>query len=126
MSNQQVKNYIEEDVIEEVYAGLTTVPGATTTPLKVASGTIGAGYDGVIVSVAVNQNNNVYLWVKKQEKQVIENGLNSAALPANLGECPLFIGILEKEKWELGLTNAPAGAKVMAWLIRVRLFRKGV
>ena len=126
MSNQQVKNYIEEDVVEEVYAGLTSVPGATTTPLKVASGTIGAGYDGVIVSVAVNQNNNITLWVKKQEKQVYENGLNSAALPASLGECPLFKGILEKEKWELGLTNASVGAIVVAWLIRVRTFRKGV
>ncbi|MBA7491251.1 hypothetical protein ES702_01796 [subsurface metagenome] len=126
MSNQQVKNYIEEAVVEEVYAGITTVPGATTDVLKVASGTIGAGYDGVIVSIAINQQNNVFVWVKKQEKQVYDNGLNSAALPASLGECPLFVGILEKEKWELGLTNPPAGDKVMAWLIRIRLFRKGV
>ena len=124
MSNQQVKNYIEEDVIEEVSAGLTSVPATTTSALKVASGTISAGYNGVIVSIAVSQNNNIFAWVKKKEKQIYENGLNSAALPNDLKECPLFRGILEKEAWEFGLTNPSGGAIVVAWLIRVRLFRK--
>ena len=121
---EQVKNYIEEDVVEEVYAGLTSIAGSTTTPVKVASGTIGAGYNGVIGSIAANQNNNITLWVKKKEKQVYENGLASAALPADLKECPLNKGILEKEAWEFGITNSSVGAIVVAWLIRVRLFRK--
>lgn len=122
--NEQVKNYIEEDVVEEVYAGVTSVAGATVDPVKVASGTIGAGYNGVIVSVAASQNNNIWLWVKKKEKQVYENGLSSAALPADLKECPLNKGIFEKDAWEFGLTNSAVGAIVVAWLIRVRLFRK--
>lgn len=122
---EQVKNYIEEDVVEEVYAGLTTVPGATTVPQKVASGKIGSGYDAVIVSVAANQNNNVWVWVKKGDKQVYENGLSSAALPAALKECPVYKDILEHDTWEFGITNTGAPDLAVAWLIRIRLFRKG-
>ena len=105
---------------------IVDVEGGTTTPVKVTSGTIGAGYDGVIVSIASEQDDDVILWIKKQEKQVIENGLNSGALPTNFKECPVFIGILEKQKWELGLTNLAVGDKAINWLIRIRLFRREV
>ncbi len=123
LSVNKVKNYIDSEVDEEVYAGLTNVPLNTTTPQKVAAGKIASGYDGVIVSVAASQNNNVTVWVKRADKQIYENGLNSAALPANLLECPIYEEALESVEWELGLTNTSGGAIAVAWLIRIRLFR---
>ena len=76
------------------------------------------------MGIAVTRNGDIAAWIKRAEKQVYDNGLNSAALGGLDAETPLFTKIKEKQKWELGLTNATAGDKTIYWRIRVRHIKK--
>jgi len=120
----EVKSYVEETVEEELYAGSTTVPATTTTPLKVASGKIRDGFDGVVVSIAITQNAVCSFFLKIKEKQYYADGLNSAALGGLSDETLLLVKIAEGVAWEIGLTNTSGANIVQNWRFRIRLFKK--
>ena len=121
---QFLEPWDEPELEEIVEAGKTVIGGSTTTPSKIAEGSVPAGYDGVVMGIACTNNADVTCWIKRAEKQVYANGLHSSGLPANLRETPLFAKLKEKQKWELGLTNVNAGAQTVYWLIRVRHIKK--
>lgn len=110
----------DPELIEEVQAGIDTISGSTTTPAKVAEGTVPAGYDSVVMGIAVEQDEDVTAWVKRAEKQVYANGLNSSGLAGLTRENALFTKLKEKQKWEFGFTNTAVGDKAVSWRIRVR------
>lgn len=116
---------VAEDFEEEVYAGLDTVADGVTKPQKVKAGTIEAGYDAVVMGVAVTAINEVKVFLKRKDKQVYDDGLETAGLAGEAAEVPLFVKLQEKDAWELGLTNSSGGSKNIAWRLRIRKFKKG-
>lgn len=124
VKTEKLKKFLEPwddpELIEEVQAGIDTITGGTTTPAKVAEGTVPAGYDSVVMGIAVEQDEDVTAWVKRAEKQVYANGLNSSGLAGLTRETPLFTKLKEKQKWEFGFTNTAVGDKAVSWRIRVR------
>lgn len=123
----QVKNYLSEDVEEELYAKTSTIPAGTTSPLKVASGKIRAGYEGIAVSVAVERVADMDFWLKIKDKQHYKDGLNLEGLGAGQflnNEVPLLVDIGEGVEWEVGFTNASGADVDISWRFRIRLFKK--
>lgn len=121
----QVKNYLSEDIEEELYADTDSIPAATTTPLKVQSGKIRDGYDAIAVSVAVTNSVDCAFWLKIKDKQHYPDGLNCQGLSAGQHlnkETPLLVDIKSGEAWEIGFTSG-AGVDV-SWRFRLRLFKK--
>lgn len=124
---QEVKNYITEQVEEEVYADVETT---STTYGKVVGGKIRDGFNAVIVALAVSYSETIIAYVKKKDKNVYADGLNCMALSnvaqtAGIGdEVPLYIALNEGDTWELGFKATAATPKVN-WRIRIRLFKKG-
>jgi hypothetical protein len=122
----EVKNYLEEEVVEEVHADTVSIPANTTTPSKVESGTIRQGYKAVAVSVAVTRDANCYFWLKVAGKQVYSNGLNCAGIGAGANlenETLLLVPIEEGGDWEIGFTNKSASAVTLSYRFRLRLFK---
>ena len=115
---------LDESIEEEVQAGMSTVAAGTTTPSKVAEGTIEAGYDGVVMGVAVERLDDVVAWIKRADKQVFKDGLEAAGLGDLDQETPLFVKLTEKQAWELGLTNTGGSEQVIGWRIRIRKLAK--
>ena len=125
--SMQVKNYLTEDVEEELYAEYDIIPAATTTPLKVASGKVRDGHEGIAVSVAVTRASGCAFYLKIQDKQHYKDGLNCQGLAAGQylnKEVPLLVDIGEGIAWEIGFTNTGAVAIDMFWRFRIRLFKK--
>lgn len=132
---QEVKNYITEEVEEEVYADVYTILVEKTYE-KVKDGKIRDGYDGVVVSAAVSSGETVVLFLKKKGKDVYPDGLNCAGLshvPQAAGtaglvgvgnEVGLYVPLSEGDAWELGFKSTTGTPKVN-WRLRIRLFRKG-
>lgn len=127
------EEYKHPDVEEKLYADVSTL---STTLAKVQEETIPAGYEGIIISVAVSADETAILYVERDGKQYYENGLNCAGLshvPQAAGtaglvgvgpEVPLLIHLKEKAKWALGF-KAASGTPKVNWRIRVRHFKKG-
>ncbi|MBW2675355.1 MAG: hypothetical protein JRD89_18420 [Deltaproteobacteria bacterium] len=125
--NVEVKNYIDESVVEELYADTDTISAGTTSPAKVEEGKIRDGYDAVIVSAAVTNDSDCYLYIKRNGKQVYDNGLNCAGLAAGQylnNEVLLGVPLKEGDSWELGFTNTSGSDKTINWRLRIRLFRR--
>lgn len=125
----QVKNYLSEDIEEELYADYKEIPGATDTPLKVASGKIRDGCEAIAVSVAVTRAGLCKFWLKIKDKQHYADGLHCQGLAAGQylnNEVPLLVDIPMGAEWEIGFTNSgAAGADVsMYWRFRIRVFKK--
>jgi len=121
----EVKNYVGEGVVEEVYASSNTIPASTTSPLKVQNGRVRDGYDAVAVSVACTQDADVTFFLKVKGKQVYDNGLNTAGLAGLQQETFLFHPIYEGQDWEVGFTNVNSStAKTVSWRFRLRLFKR--
>jgi hypothetical protein len=120
----EVKNYLSEAIEEELYASSDTIPASSTTPVKVAGGTIISGYNAIAVSVACTQNANCSVYLKIGGKQYYPNGLNTAGLAGLTEETYLLVDIPEGKEWELGFTNTAGSAQTIAWRFRIRLFKK--
>lgn len=120
----EVKNYIAEEVEEELYSGSNTVAATTTTPMKVAEGKVPSEYEGVAVGIACTQDVNSAAFLKIADKQYYANGLNTAGLGGLTEETLLLVKIGEKVGWELGFTNLSGSDITINWRIRIRLFRK--
>jgi hypothetical protein len=120
----EVRNYILEQVEEELYSDTDTIPANTRSPLKVCDGKIRDGYDAVAISVACTQNSDVYLYLKIAGKQVYPNGLNTAGLAGLSEETLLLVKIPEGNSWEIGFANIGASDASVSWRFRLRLFRK--
>lgn len=128
MSNMQVKNYLSADIEEELYADYDIIPLGTTTPLKVQSGKIRAGYQAIAVSVAVARASGCAFWLKIKDKQHYDDGLNCQGLAAGQylnKEVPLLVDMDEGDEWEIGFTNPGVADVDMFWRFRVRVFKKG-
>lgn len=120
----EVKNYLDGVVEEELYADSNTIAGNTTSPVKVAEGTIRDGFDAVVVSVAVTRDADCNFFLKIKGKQHYPDGLNTNGLGGLDGETLLLVPVLEKEKWEIGFTNKSGSNKTLSWRFRIRLFKK--
>ena len=119
-----VKNYVAEEVEEELYAESSTIPATTTTPLKVQAGVIPDGYDAVAVSIACTVDTDSAFFLKKKDKQVYSDGLNTGGLGGLLEETLLLVKLKAKEAWEVGFTNTSGSGITMDWRFRIRLFPK--
>jgi len=121
----EVKNYIEEKVEEEVYAGSDVIAHGSTSPVKVADGKVRDGYEGIVVGVACTQDSDCSLFLKVAGKQNYPNGLNTAGLGGLTNETLLLVKVPEGQSWELGFTNKNTTTdKTVNWRLRVRLFKK--
>lgn len=136
-----------ESLLEKIMAGLYEQPhdveemlysdvDVTSIALAdVQDGTVPTGYEGLIVGVAVSSGATVLLYIKRDDKQVYENGLNCAGLshvPQTAGaaglvgvgpEVPLLIRIKEKGKWAIGF-KATAATPTVNWRLRIRHYKK--
>jgi len=121
----EVRNYITEEVEEELYAGSVTIPADTTTPYKVEEGRIPEGHEGVAVSVACTRDSNIAFWLKIDNKQRFKNGLNAGGLGGLDEETLLLVHIPEGKRWEIGFTNTSSSDITVGYRFRMRLFRKG-
>jgi len=119
----EVKNYLTGEVEEELYAGSSTIPANTTSPLKVDSSSIPAGFEGVAVAVAATQNAASAFFFKLGNKQYYNNGLNTAGLAGLTDETPLLVKMEEKAEWEIGFTNTSGAPITQAWRFRIRKFK---
>jgi len=124
VSKEFLKEIIDETIEDEVYAGVNTIPLNTTTPLKVKDGTIAAGFDSVILGLAAEQSDSIFAWIKRKDKQVFADGLNSGGLNASMDETPLYVKLGEKDAWELGFTNTSGGNITINWRLRIRKVKK--
>lgn len=124
VSKEFLKEIIDETIEDEVYAGVNTIPLNTTTPLKVKDGTIAAGFDAVILGLAAEQSDSIFAWIKRKDKQVFADGLNSGGLNASMDETPLYVKLGEKDAWELGFTNTSGGNITINWRLRIRKVKK--
>lgn len=125
--SMQVKNYLSENIEEELYADTDSIPDDTTTPLGVQSGKIRDGYQAIAVSVAVTRSALVF-WLKIKDKQHYADGLNCNGLGSGQylnNEVPLLVDIDEGDEWEIGFTNTTGGEIDVSWRFRVRVFKKG-
>ena len=120
----EVKNYVEQVVEEELYAGSDVIPANSTSPVKVAEGRVPSDYEGVAVGIACTQSADCSAFLKIKEKQHYPDGLNTAGLGALTEETLLLVKIGERVAWELGFTNTSGSDVTMAWRIRIRLFKK--
>jgi len=120
----EARNYLTEEVIEELYAGSDAIPANTTSPKPVESGKIRDGYDAVAVSVACTQNADVAFWLKKKGKQHYPNGLNTYGLGGLSDETLLLVRLAEGDSWEIGFTNTSGSEVTVNWRFRIRLFKK--
>jgi len=126
-TEELLKRIVAEEVSEEeLYAGVTT----TSTALGDAqAGTIPSGYNGIVMGVAVSRDETITLFLKRKDKQVYANGLNTAGLSAiaqaaGVGdEVPLLVLLKEKDAWVLQF-KASAGTPKVNWRIRIRLYPK--
>jgi len=124
VSKEFLKEIIDETIEDEVYAGVSTIPLNTTTPLKVQDGTIPDGYDGVALGIAAEQSDSIFAWLKRKDKQVFANGLNTGGLEASMAETPIYVKLEAKTVWELGFTNTSGGNITINWRMRIRLVKK--
>jgi len=115
-----------ENIIEMLFSGQLVT---STTYAKAQGESVKAGYEGLVVSLAVDNNSAIIAYIKRDEKQYYENGLNCAGL-SNVAqangvgdEVPLLIRIKEKGTWELGF-KAAAATPTVNYRIRVRYIRK--
>ena len=120
----EAKNYLTEEVKEELYAGSDSIAAGTTTPSKVEDGRIPDGYDAVAVSVACTQNSSVSFWLKVRGKQHYPNGLNTAGLGGLSDETLLLVKLKEGDSWEIGFTNTGGSDVTVNWRFRIRLFKR--
>jgi len=126
-TEELLKRIIAEEVSEEeLYAGVMTT---STTLAEAIKGTIPADYNGIVMGVAVSRDETITLFLRRKEKQVYANGLNTAGLSAiaqaaGVGdEVPLLVLLEEKDAWELQF-KASAGTPKVNWRIRIRLYKK--
>ena len=131
-SDELIEKIKDEEVREELYSDNEAT---STTYAKVQEGTIDGGYEGVIVGLAVSSDDQVIAYIKRDEKDYYENGLNCGGLshvPEAAGtaglvgvgpEIPLLIRVKEKGSWELGF-KAKAGTPTISWRLRVRQIKK--
>jgi len=127
-SDELLKKILKEEVSEEeVHAGVSPT---STTYAKVKGSSIPSGYDGIVMGVAVSRDETITLYLKRAEKDVYSDGLNTAALSSVAqtagvdNEVPLLVLFKEKQAWELGF-KASAGTPKVNWRIRIRLYKKG-
>jgi len=122
--NEQTIELVKGELVEErLYAGSDSIPANSTTPVKVVGTAIPAGYEGVVVSIACTQNADSAAFLKIEDKQYYDNGLNTAGLGGLAQETPLLVKVKENNTWELGFTNASGSAITMNWRIRVRHYK---
>jgi len=119
----EVKNYITEQVVEELFANSSTIPANSTTPVGVVNGRVPQGYDAVIVGIACTQNSNCSMNIKIDGKYHYPNPLNTAGLGGLTEETYLFVPLKQNQLWELGFTNLSGSDQTIAWRLRIRLFR---
>jgi len=125
ITKERIKEYIDEEVIEEVYAKKDIIPAGTTTPKDVISGTVPDGYDGVIMGLACTQDSDTYAWIKRAGKQVFSDGLSTQALGGITNEeTPLLVKLESRQSWALGFTNQAGSDKTIYWRLRVRYIKK--
>ena len=120
----EVKNYITEQVVEELYANSSTIPANSATPVGVVNGRVPQGYDAVIVGIACTQNSNCSMNIKIDGKYYYPNPLNTAGLGGLTEETYLFVPLEQNQLWELGFTNLSGSDQTIAWRLRIRLFRR--
>jgi len=126
-TEELLKRIIAEEVSEEeLYAGVMTT---STTLAEAVKGTIPTDYNGIVMGVAVSRDETITLFLKRKDKQVYANGLNTAGLSdiaqaSGVGkEVPLLVLLKEKDTWELQFKASAATPKVN-WRIRIRLYKK--
>jgi len=125
ITKERIKEYISEEVMEEVYADVDVISAGETSPVDVLTGKVPDGYDGVIMGLACTQDGDVSAWIKRDGKQVYPNGLNTQALGGITNqETPLLVTFKEGQSWALGFTNGAASDKTVYWRLRVRYIKK--
>ena len=129
VKKEVLKRFLEPwdtpELEEEVQAGSDSIPATTTTPQKVAEGSVPAGYDGVLMGIACTQSAVCAAYFQRAKKQVYSNGLNTNGLAGLTRETALYAKLREKQAWELGFTNTSGGDVTINWRIRVRYIKKG-
>ena len=125
ITKERLREYVDETVMEEVYADVDTISAGTTTPDDVLTGKVPDGYDGVIMGLACTQDGDVSAWIKRAGKHVYPNGLNTQALGGITNEeTPLLVKVMEGQEWALGFTNTAGSDKTVYWRLRVRYIKR--
>lgn len=126
---ENVKNYIGEDIEEDLYAESTgDIINGTVDPLTVGlqeTIVIPGGYDAIIVGVAVD-NIDVHLYIAIDNKQHYPNGLHCHALSAGADlerETPLYVHVKSGQTIKVGFTNTSGGDLPNFWRLRIRRFK---
>jgi len=133
VSEELIAKILSEEVEEHILAENTAV-GATITEPAAGKYTVPSGYEGVVVGVAVSNDDTVYFWLRRDEKQCYDNGLRcgslsdtpevSAATTFGVGkEVPLLVRVKEKGVIQVGFTRT-GGAPTVSWRLRVRIYKK--
>lgn len=125
-----VKNYIGEDIIEDLYAEMTAsiangVIDPLTAPGLQETIVIPGGYDAIIVGVAVD-NIDMHLYIAIDNKQHYPTGLHCGALAAGAElehETPLYVHVKTGQTIKVGFTNTSGGALTNYWRLRIRRFK---
>jgi hypothetical protein len=113
---------LKERVIEKLFAGSLSIPANQTTPVEAIGYIVDQGYDAIIVSVGCTQDVNSKLFLKVKDKDVYDNGLNTAGLRGTTEETLLLVPAESGDKVWLGFTNSGTSAITMNWRLRIRLF----
>ena len=125
INKDRLKEYVDETIMEEVYADVDTIPAGTTSPKDVQTGTVPEGYDGVIMGLAATQDADTYAWIKRAGKQVFSDGLSTQALGGITNEeTPLMVKLESRQSWALGFTNNAGSDKTVYWRLRIRYIKK--